>query len=181
MVQITEQLTALSKSQLEAALKMAEVAGENFEKLAEVQLKAAKTAYEDAAKSLRQIASIKDVSEIAALSSGAAQPALDKASAYGRSLYEVLSTAQTEFAGVLEQQVSEFNRNLVVTLDALIKSAPAGSESALAGVKAAIQSANGVYETLVKAARQVAAATEASLATAASQPAAPSRKKTAAA
>jgi phasin family protein len=157
---------------------MAELAGENFEKLADVQLKAARP-LRDAAKSLRQIASIKDVSEIAALSSGAAQPALDKAGAYARSLYEVLSAAHTEFASVLEQQVSEFNRNLVVTLDAVIKSAPAGSESALAGFKAAIQSANGVYETVAKTARQVASATEASLVAAASQPA-PSRKKTAA-
>jgi phasin family protein len=180
MVQITEQLTALSKSQLEAALKIAELTGENFEKLADVQLKAAKTAYEDAAKSLRQIASIKDVSEIATLSSGAAQPAWDKASAYARSLYEVLSAGQSEFAGVLEEQVAEFNKNLAVTLDAVIKSAPAGSEGALAGVKAAIQSANGVYETLVKAARQVAAVTEANLAAATSQPAGPSRKKAAA-
>jgi phasin family protein len=169
MVQITEQLAALSKSQLEAALKIAELTGENFEKLADVQLKAAKTAYEDAAKSLRQIASIQDVSEIAALSSGAAQPAWDKASTYARSLYEVLSGAQSEFASVLEQQVAEFNKNVVVTLDAVIKSAPAGSESALAGVKAAIQSANGVYETLVKAGRQVASVTEANLAAATSQ------------
>jgi phasin family protein len=174
MVQITEQMTALSKAQLDAALRIAELAGENFEKLADVQRKAAKTAYEDLAKSLRQIASIRDVSEIAALSSGAAQPAWDKASAYARNLYEVASTAQSEFAGVVEQQVADFNKNLVATLDAVIKSAPAGSESALAGVRAAIQSANGVYETLVKAARQVATVTEANLAAATSQP---SRKK----
>ena len=179
MVQISEQLAALSKSQLDAALKIAELSGENFEKLADVQLKAAKTAYEDAARSLRQIASVKDVTEIAALSSGAAQPAWDKASAYARSVYDVLSAAQREFAGVLEQQVAEFNQNLVLTLDTVIKSAPAGSEGALAGLKATIQSANGVYETLVKAARQVAEVTESSLAVATSQPA-PAKKKAAA-
>src|SRR5512134_2988850 len=179
MVQISEQLAALSKSQLDAALKVVELSGENFEKLADVQLKAAKNAYEDAARSLRQIASVKDVTEIAALSSGAAQPAWDKASAYARSVYEVLSAAQREFAGVLEQQVAEFNKNLVLTLDTVIKSAPAGSESALAGLKATIQSANGVYETLVKAARQVADVTESKLAAATSQPA-PAKKKAAA-
>jgi phasin family protein len=174
MVQITEQMSALGKAQLDAALKIAELAGENFEKLADVQRKAAKTAYGDLAKSLRQIAAIRDLGEIAALSSGAAQPAWDKASTYARNLFEVASAAQSEFAGVVEQQVADFNKSLVATLDAVIKSAPAGSESALAGVRAAIQSANGVYETLVKAARQVATVTEANLAAATSQP---SRKK----
>ena len=37
-VQITEQVAALGKSQFEAALKIAEVAGSNLEKLAELQL-----------------------------------------------------------------------------------------------------------------------------------------------
>lgn len=179
MVQITEQIAALSKSQLDAALKMTEVAADNAEKLADVQLKSAKAAYEDGVEALRQIASIKDPSEFAALSSGAAQPAWDKATAYAKSLYETIAGAQSEFASVLEQQVSEFNRNVAVTLDAVIKAAPAGSEGALAGVKSAFQTANGVYDTMLKSARQLATVTEANIAAASGHPVSAKKKATA--
>ena len=53
---------------------------------------------------------------------------------------------------------------MVVTLDTAMKSAPAGSEGAIAAVKSAIHSTNTVYETMVKTAKQMASAAEANLA-----------------
>jgi len=176
MVQITEQIAALGKSQLDATLKIAEVAGENFEKLAGVQLKSAKAAYEESVKALRQIASIKDASELAAFSTGVAQPTWDKAATYAKEVYQAVASAQNEFAAVLERQVAEFNRNVAVTLDAVIQSAPPGSEGALAGVKSAINAANGLYDTMLKSARQIATIGEASVAAATGQSAGSKRK-----
>lgn len=179
MVPITEQVAALSKSQFEAALKIAEVAGSNLEKLADVQLRSAKSAYEDSMKALRQMASIKDPSELAALSTGAAQPAWDKASGYAKDLYQAVAAAQNDFASVLERQVAEFNHNVAVTLDAVIQSAPPGTESALAGVKSAINAANGLYDTMLKSARQVATIGEAGIAAATGQAAGTKKKASA--
>ena len=166
MVQITEQVAALSKSQLEAALKIAEVASSNLEKLADVQLKTAKAAYEDGVKALRHIASIKDPSELATLSTSAAQPTWDKATGYAKDVYQTVSAAQSEFASVLERQIAEFNRNIAVTLDAVAQSAPPGAEGALAGVKSAVNAANSLYDTMLKSARQLASVGEASVAAA---------------
>ena len=132
MVQVTEQVAAFNKSQLDALLKFAGLTAENMEKLADVQFKAAKSAYADSIKSLKQLAAVKDVNELASVTTGIAQPALEKATAYTKSVYDVVSSAQSEFASVLEEQVAEFNKNMVVTLDAAMKSAPAGSEGALA-------------------------------------------------
>jgi phasin family protein len=178
MVQVTEQVAVFNKSQLDALLKLAEMTAENMEKLADVQFKAAKSAYADSIKSLKQLATVKDVNELASVTTGIAQPAWEKATAYTKNVYEVVSSAQSELASVLEEQVAEFNKNMVVTLDAAMKSAPAGSEGALAAVKSAIHSTNTVYETMVKTAKQMATVAEANMAAVAQS--APAGKKKAA-
>jgi phasin family protein len=137
---------------------------ENAEKFTDLQVKWSKAAYEDAVKALRQVASIKDASELAAYSTSAVQPAFDKATAYAKSTYDLVSSAQAEYAALLEEQVAEFNKNVVVTLDTALKSAPAGSEGAISAVKSAVHSANAVYESLIKAAKQVNTITEANIA-----------------
>lgn len=178
MLQITEQLAALTRSQLEASLKLAELAGDNLEKLADVHFSSAKSVYEDSVNALRQVASMREVGEVAAFTAGAAQPVWDKTTAYARSVYEIAAAAQAQFASFVEQRVTDFNKDMVLTLDAFVRSAPAGSEGAMTGIKSAIHSANTVYETMVKAARQMASLTEANLAAVAAQ-AAPVKRKAA--
>ena len=164
MVQVSEQVAAFGKSQLDALLKVAELTAENVEKLADVQFKAARTAYADSVKTLKQLAAIKDPSELASVTTGLAQPAWDKATTYAKSVYDVVSTAQAELSSMMEEQVAELNKSMVVTLDTAMKSAPAGSEGAIAAVKSAINSANTVYETMVKTTKQLATAAEANMA-----------------
>jgi len=174
MANVNDQVTAFNRSQLEAALNLAEAAAEQMEKLAEVQFKAAKGAYSDGVKTLRRLAAMKDVNELTSATAELAEPALSKASAYVKNLYNVVASAQNQFAATLEQQVSGFNKGMLGTLDEAIKSAPAGSEAALAGVKASLQSTSAVYETMVKAAKQMASIAEANI-VAISQPP-PARK-----
>ena len=180
MVQITEQLAALSKSQLEAVLRAAALSFDNAEKLADLQMKWSKSAYEDAVKALRQVAAVKDINELSAYTTSTAQPAWDKAAAYAKSAYDVLATAQADYAALLEEQVAELNKNVVVTLDAALKSAPAGSEGAVSAVKSAVHSANTIYESLIKAAKQVNSITEANVAAVNAQVASATKKKAAA-
>jgi phasin family protein len=176
MVPVTEQFAALNKTQLESVLKAAEFAAENFEKLADVQIKASKAALADSLKTFKQLATLKDVGELASLSVTTAQPSWDKANAYVKSVYDVVAAAQAEFAELLEAQVSEFNKTMVVTLDNALKNAPAGSESLVAPVKSAIHSTNALYESVVKAAKQLAAVTEANISAVTAPPAAPKKK-----
>jgi phasin family protein len=177
MVQINEQLAALGKSQFEAALKAATLSTEHAEKLVELQLKQTRSAYEDGVKALRQLAGVKDPAELSAYATASVQPALDKATAYAKSTYDAVAAAQLDFANLLEEQVAEFNKNVVVTLDAALKSAPAGSEGAVSAVKSAVGSANAIYESLIKAAKQVNMVTEANIAAVNAQVAAATKKK----
>jgi len=178
MVPVNEQFAAFGKSQLETILQTVEFASDHLEKFTDVQVKAAKAAYADGLKTVKHLTTLKDVSEVAAYSSGLAQPALDKTTDYAKSVYEVVATAQASLASMVEAQVAEFNKTMVFTLDTALKSAPAGSEGVVSAAKSAIHSANTVYESIVKAAKQMAAITEANVAAITSQ-AAPMKKKAA--
>jgi len=173
---ITEQFAAVNKSQVESMLKLAEIAADNFEKLADVQIKAAKTALAESLKTFKQIASVKDVGELGTLSSSLTQPAWDKTTAYAKSVYDVVSASQAEFAEILEAQVAEFNKNMVVALDGALKNAPAGTDGLVTPLKSAIHSANTLYESMVKAAKQMAAVTDANISAATAPVAAPKKK-----
>jgi phasin family protein len=178
MVPVAEQFAALNKSQIESVLKLTEMAAENFEKLADVQVKAAKAALAESLKTFKQIASAKDIGEFGTLPASLTQPAWDKTSAYVKSVYEIVSASQSEFAQMLETQVAEFNKNVVVALDGVLKNAPAGTDGLITPLKSAIHSANTLYESMVKAAKQMAAVTEANL-SAATAPAGAAKKKAA--
>lgn len=169
MYQTPEQLIALNKANLEVAMKFAGVAIEGAEKVIDLQLKAAKTAFADSFEGAKALASVKDLQQFAALKDSLAQPSLEKATAYARSLYDVATETQAEFGKLVEVQVADFNKELVTGLDKMVKTAPAGSEVGVAALKSAIAAVNSAYDNLTKVAKQFAQATQSNLEAAASQ------------
>jgi phasin family protein len=175
----TENLTAIGKAQVEAVLRFAEVAAQGVEKIAELNVKVAKAAFADGVKNAKSLSEIKDVSELSAWATGASQPGVEQASAYAKSLFETASATSTELGSLIEAQVGEFNKQVVVALDSALKSAPAGSESAVAAAKSVIGIANSVYDNIAKASKQLTAITEANVAAATTQAATATKKKAA--
>ena len=108
-----------------------------------------------------------------------AQPTLEKATSYVKSVYDVAATTQSEINKLVEEQVAEFNKQVVSGLDKLVKSAPAGSEVAVAAVKSAITAVNSAYDNLSKSAKQFAEMTQANVEAATTQAVHASKKKAA--
>ncbi|HUF19246.1 MAG TPA: phasin family protein [Burkholderiales bacterium] len=179
MMALPEQFTAIGKAQMEAALRFAVVATKGVEQLAELNLKAARSAFDDGLKSAKSLSEIKDVAELPGWTASLAQPGFEKASAYAKSVYEVSTSTGSELGALLEEEIAEFNKQFVTALDAALKSAPAGSESAVAAVKSVMGIANTAYDNLTKANKQLAAMTEANMAAAATQTGGPAKKKAA--
>jgi phasin family protein len=175
---IPEQISAANKIGVDVALRAAGIALEGTERLIELNLKAARGAFADTAKAAKSLTNVKDVKELAAVKPLAVQPALEKASAYARGLWEITSDAQAEFAKLFEDRVISFNKTVAEGLDKVAKTGPAGSDVAVAAVKSAIAAANSAYDSAVKAAKQVADLTEANV-VAASSVATSTRKKAA--
>ena len=89
------------------------------------------------------------------------------------------SATQAEINKLLEEQVSEFNKQVVTNLDKVVKTAPAGSEVAIATVKSAITAVNSAYDNLSKSAKQFAEMTQANVEAATTQAVNVSKKKAA--
>lgn len=179
MTTVPEQISAFGKAQVETALRFATIAAEGTEKLLDLQIRNTKAAFNEGVKNAKALAEVKDFSELPTLAGAHFQPGIDKAAAYARSVYEVATNTQSGISALLEEQVAEFNRNVTVALDAALKSAPAGSESAVAAAKSVIGTANSVYESIAKASKQLSAMTEANVAAAATQAGVAGKKKAA--
>lgn len=169
MYQTPEQLIALNKANMEVAMRFAGVAMEGAERMIDLQLKAAKTAFADSFEGAKALASVKDFQQLAALKDSLAQPSLEKATAYAKSIYDVANETQVEFSKLVEAQVAEFNKEVVSGLDKMVKNAPAGSEVSVAALKSGIAAVNAAYDNLSKVAKQFAQATQSNLEAAASQ------------
>jgi phasin family protein len=179
MYQAPEQLTALNKASLEAAVRFAGIALEGAERMFELQLKAAKSVFADGVQQAKALSEVKDMQEFVQVKNTLAQPTLEKATSYVKSVYDVAAATQSEINKLVEEQVAEFNKQVVTGLDKIVKSAPAGSEVAVAAVKSAISAVNSAYDNLSKSAKQIAEMTQANVEAATSQAVHASKKKAA--
>jgi phasin family protein len=163
-----EQIAGANKANVETLLTIANTAFASAERLAALNLNTARILLEDSVNNAKSLLAAKDVQELISMQTALAQPAFEKAVAYSRSIYEIATQTQDEFSKILDSQYVELNKNVSTALDKAAKNAPAGSDVAVAAVKSAIAAANSAYETMNKAAKQVAEMAEANVAAATS-------------
>ena len=161
-----EQIQATTKANMDAILSLATSQFAAFEKFASLNANVVKAAFEDFIANARALATAKDVQELVNLQSTFAQPAIEKAIAYSKSVYEVATEANSEFSKVAERRVAEWNENFVSLLDKVSKNAPAGSDVAIAAVKSMLAAANSAYDNINKVAKQATEIAEANVAAA---------------
>jgi phasin family protein len=161
-----EQIAGANKANVETLLTIANTTFASAERLAALNLNTARILLEDSVNNAKTLLAAKDVQELVSMQTALAQPAFEKAIAYSRSIYEIATQTQEEFSKIFDSQYVELNKNVSSVLDKAAKSAPAGSDVAVAAVKSAIAAANSAYETMNKAAKQVAEMAEANVAAA---------------
>ena len=161
-----EQFAAANKANVETLLTIANNAFASAERLAALNLNTARSFLEDSLANSKALLGVKDVQELLNVQTSLVQPLVEKAVAYNRSVYEIASQSQEEVSKVVEAQVAELNKAIASALDKAAKSAPAGSDVAVAAVKSAIAAANSAYDSVSKAAKQVAEIAEANVAAA---------------
>jgi phasin family protein len=156
-----EQVIAANKANVETLFGLTNKAFEGVEKLVELNLQVAKTALGEVADTTRAALSVKDAQELFALQAGLLQPAAEKAAAYSRHLYDIVSATNAEVGKVAEDTAADAQRKFITVVDTAVKNAPAGTENAVALVKSAVAAANNAYESVHKAAKQAAEVAEA--------------------
>ena len=149
-----EQFAAANKAQFDTVFGLTNKAFEGFEKLIELNVQVVKSTLAESQENAQRALSVKDPQGLLELQASLVQPVAEKALSYGRHLYEIASSTQAEFARVAEAQYEEQNRKVQSLVDNVAKSAPAGSETAVAVMKSAVTAANTTYETVRKATKQ---------------------------
>jgi len=163
-----DQIAASNKVVMEALLGLANTQFAAYERLFGLNFSATKSAFEEAVAHARALLGAKDMQEFVNLNAAAAQPALEKSLAYSRSVYEVATQTQGELTKFVEAQAAEVNKSVVGLLDKYSKSAPAGSDVAVAAIKSALAAANSAYDSYSKVAKQATELAEANFAAATS-------------
>ncbi len=161
-----EQLAAANKASVESLLVLANTAFASAERLAALNLNTARNMLEDTIANAKALMGAKDAHDLMNIQSSLSQPNVEKAVAYSRSVYEIATQTQEEITKIFEAQVAEANKTVTSALDAAAKNAPAGSDVAVNAVKSAIAAANSAYDSMTKAAKQVAEIAEANVAAA---------------
>lgn len=172
----------LMKAQAEAfktSNTVATTAFEGAKKLLELNVQAAKAASEESTAQLKALMAAKDVKSLNELLTGLftdfAKPDGTKAAAYVKQVVDISTATGTEVGSLIEKQVSTSQKQLLDAVDALSKSAPAGSEGVVNMLKQSVVSANAAYEQVNSATKQLLSMVEANLVGATK--AAASRKK----
>jgi len=167
MSAIPQQVFATQKAALDNLLAFQGTVFEGFEKLVDLNLKVVKASLEEAAQRSQEAIQVKDAQEAVAFTSGLVQPGAEKALAYGKHVYDIVSSVQSDLSHLAEKQMSQGREQFADAIEQFAKSAPTGSESAIALLKSSLATASNAYDSVSKAAKQATQAAESNLAAAA--------------
>ncbi len=149
-----EQILAAQKANVETLFGLTNKAFAGVEKLVELNIHASKAALADAADNTKAALSVKDAQELLALQAGLFQPLAEKTASYSRHLYDIATSAGSEFTSAFEAQAAEGQKKFMSLVDGAAKNAPAGSETAVAVMKSAVAAATNAFESVQKAVKQ---------------------------
>lgn len=162
----TDQFVAANKAAVDSLLSVANTALASAERIAALNLNTARAALEDSVANTKAVLGAKDPQAALSVQSALGQPAMEKAVAYSRSVYEISSEAQQELAKLVEAQFAGFQKTVAGLLEQAAKSAPAGSEAAVAAIQSAVAAANSAFGNMNAAAKQFADAAQTQVANA---------------
>ncbi len=174
-----EQFAAANKAAIDSLLSVANTALASAERIASLNLNTARSAMEDSVSGAKALMGAKDVQEALSIQASLAQPKVEQAVAYSRSVYEISAQTQEELTKLIEAQFGDFRKTTASLLEKAAKAAPAGSDIAVAAVQSAIAAANSAFDNMNKAAKQVGELAQANIAATTSAAAKATSKKAA--
>ena len=178
----TEQFAELKKANVAQATKIAALALANTEKLLALNLNTAKAALAQGVEGASAAVAIKDVQQLLALPAKYAESNVQSALGYSRSLYELASEAQAQYAAAAEEVWASYTKGMASWVEQASKSAPAGSDAAVNAFKSTFAASTAAFDQFQKATKQVVSLADASVRAAAanaSKVAAPKARKAA--
>lgn len=155
------------QSAADAAHAFGRIAIDGAERLLVLQLAAARALLEARHGTVQTLLDARNPQEIAALGRDALRPEGERLVGYARAVYDSLARTQEEWLQQVERQQAGWHQSVGQWLDAYARTAPGGADVAVAALRTAVNAANSTFDSVHKAARQVANIAEAGVAAAA--------------
>lgn len=160
MTNTPEQFVQIHKSAIDSLQAAALVSMEGFERLAELNIQAARASIDESTESMKNLLEVRGTQGFAELTSNGAQPVAEKFAAYSKHVHEIVSSTNAQIAKLIEKQFADSNRQIYAAIDAMAQNAPAGTEGVVTLVKQVVSSANNAFDQATKASKQVAEMTQ---------------------
>lgn len=117
MVSVTEQLVSANKARVETLATIADAAFSGTERLAALNVGAARSLLEDSLEGIRAVLAANDVQDLVSLRNMLAQPASGQVAGYSSSVFEIAMQTQQALSRVVEARVLEMNEVFSLTMD----------------------------------------------------------------
>ena len=151
------------KAALDAMMAVQNSVFGGFEKLVDLNLKVMKATLDEVSQKTHEAMGVKDAQEAVAMSSALVQPTAEKAAAYSKHVYDIVSGVQSDLAKLTEGKMAETQKQLATLVDQFSRNAPSGAEGTVAMLKSSMAQASAAYESMTKAAKQAAEVAEKNL------------------
>ncbi len=153
MTQAAEQFMNSAKTTMAELNDMTSTTMAAFGKLVELNMATAQDAMADASKQMQAGFAVKSPQDLNAVS-GLVQPMAEKAAAYGRAVADIVTETGTVLTKATEAKFADMQSQAVASIEAAMKNAPAGSESAVAAFKNAMAAGQASMATAQSQAKQ---------------------------
>ena len=144
MYSVTEQLVSANKARVETLATIANAAFSGTERLAALNLGAARSLLEDSVEGIRAVLAANDVRGLVSLQNMLAQPGSEQVADYSSSVFEIAIQTREALSQVVEAQVLEMNKAFTLALDKsarqiveMAQASPAATAAAKSRKKAA--------------------------------------------
>ncbi len=164
-----EQFAAVNKANLEALEGATKKAYAGVEKLVDLNLAASKAALSESFGFAQAVLSVKTPQEFMSLQTGFFQPFAEKSAAYFQHVQSIATEGSAEFVKQVEASLAESQKSFNASVEKMVKSAPAGSEAAVAAFQAAMSNGQKAVEQTQAAIKKATAAAQANFAAASKQ------------
>jgi len=163
MASPTENLNRFTQANVESAGKLASISMDSAQRAFALQMGFARQALDQASIDVHELARAKDVKDLVALRAKVAGRALESWVGYSQGLMEVASQARAQIGKLAEERMGSMREALAESVEIAARSAPAGSEAAVAALKSSLAAGNAAFDSFSSAAREAASLADAGL------------------
>jgi phasin family protein len=164
-----EQIMAANKANMEAFEAAFKKAFTGAEKLVELNMAASKAIMSESFSHAKASMAVKTPQEFMTLQTGFVQPMAEKSTAYFQHVQSIATEGSADVTKQIEAKMAEAQKAFGASVDQLVKSAPAGTEAAVAAFQNALSNSQKAVESAQASIKKATEAAQSNFAVATKQ------------